>query len=624
MILRDEKKNKLRIAERYLFPGILLLYPLVAVNQGIDVSDSTYSLTNFRFFTEISGTWSLATWLANAAGFLLMKLPFGGTLLGMNVYTSLIVSAMALLSYYFLKGKMPAWVAFVGEIIAISFCWCPTTILYNYLTYFFFLAGCVLLYRGLIWERKGLLVWAGVCLGLNVMVRTPNIVEALLIAAVFYYGRISGKKWSECWKNTGWCVTGFFIGFLASYAVISVQYGPAAYFEMFGSLAGYSSTDESYSPFTMITSILEAYGGTLMWVMILAVCLAAGWIFFKLLPEKLQTAGKVAYVCCLPVLVRLFWGRGMFTFTYYNYRCMYEWGMLLLYMTLVSCITMLFDTRCFRRDRLLALIVLLVVVVTPIGSNNDTMPALNNLFLAAPLAVWGMQRLIRRYQKTAAGFPLTALTAMVLVMVLVQGIGFKCSFSFADGIYGEKRDAKVENSAILKGMETRTENAESLTGLVEFLQENGLCAGGDGENAALENDVQQRSLLTFGNAPGLNFILDMPLAISHGWPDLDTYPEVMMKEELDGLSAAMTGEQDPAVDSRPVVIVYKKAGSVTECGLTVDGSSALDENSAESEAQQKEGEQLPAIHKKMRYLEEFLTDNEYTLVYENDGFQVFE
>ena len=53
----EEKKNRImRLAERYLFPCILLIYPLVMINQGIDVSDSTYSLTNFRFFTDISGT----------------------------------------------------------------------------------------------------------------------------------------------------------------------------------------------------------------------------------------------------------------------------------------------------------------------------------------------------------------------------------------------------------------------------------------------------------------------------------------------------------------------------------------------------------------------------------------
>ena len=128
-------------AQRFLFPCILFIYPLLAANQGIDISDPMYSLTNFRFFPELEGTWALATYLANAVGFLLMKLPFGGTLLGINIYTRLLISAMALLAYFFLKGKMPAWIVFVGEMIAISYCWCTTTILYHYLTYFFFLSG---------------------------------------------------------------------------------------------------------------------------------------------------------------------------------------------------------------------------------------------------------------------------------------------------------------------------------------------------------------------------------------------------------------------------------------------------------------------------------------------------
>ena len=68
------------ILERYLFPLFLLIYPLLWMNQGIDVSDPMYSLTNFRFFPQMEGSWALATYLANVAGWLLMKLPFGGTL----------------------------------------------------------------------------------------------------------------------------------------------------------------------------------------------------------------------------------------------------------------------------------------------------------------------------------------------------------------------------------------------------------------------------------------------------------------------------------------------------------------------------------------------------------------
>ena len=35
---------------KYVFPILLFLYPLLWMNQGIDVSDPMYSLTNFRFF----------------------------------------------------------------------------------------------------------------------------------------------------------------------------------------------------------------------------------------------------------------------------------------------------------------------------------------------------------------------------------------------------------------------------------------------------------------------------------------------------------------------------------------------------------------------------------------------
>lgn len=569
--IAGQREEWMRFLERVLFPALLLLYPLLWANQGIDVSDPTYSLTNFRFFPELSGTWAIATYLANVAGFLLMKLPFGGTLLGIGLYTRLLISAAALLSYYFLKGKMPAWAAFLGEVTAISFCWCPSTILYNYLTYFLFLAGCILLYRGLVWKRNGFLFAAGICLGLNVMVRTPNIVEALLILAVFYYGRLNREKAVQMWRQTGWCVGGFLTGFAAVYVCISIQYGPAAYFEMFASLAGYSSTDATYSPFSMITSILAAYGGTLQWAMVLAVCMAAGWAVFRILPAGLIKPARAGYCLCILVLIRLFWGRGMFTFTYYNYRSMYEWGMLLLYLVLISCLLTLTDSRVFRRDKLLSMIVLLSVIATPIGSNNDTMPNLNNLFLAAPFAVWTMYRVLGRVRRKPAAFPAIAMTAAVFIMTAVQGIGFRASFAFGDGIYGEKRDAKVENSDILKGMKTREENAEALTGLTEFME-------------GLSADGQERSLITFGNAPGLNFLLDMPLGISHGWPDLDTYPEVQFQEELDGLARE---------GGYPVVIIYKEQG------------------------------QMPQDGAKWRSLSGFLTEQEYGLIYENKGYQVY-
>ena len=174
--------------ENWLFPAILLLYPFLVVNQGLDVADSTYSLTNFQYFDSMNGTWMVATFLSNAAGWLFMHLPFGGTLLGMKCYTTLVQSATALMVYFVLKKRIAAPLLVLGEFLVLGLCWCPSTILYNYLTYFLMAAAILLLYRGVTGGkiRRLYFLAAGICLGANVAVRMPNVVQAALIVAVWY------------------------------------------------------------------------------------------------------------------------------------------------------------------------------------------------------------------------------------------------------------------------------------------------------------------------------------------------------------------------------------------------------------------------------------------------------
>ena len=92
--------------------------------------------------------WMFSTYLANALGHLFTFLPWGNTMIGLNVYTGLMVSILAVTSYWFFvkEVKIPKEIVFAGEFLAISFCWCPTALLYNYLTYVLLGAGTVLLY----------------------------------------------------------------------------------------------------------------------------------------------------------------------------------------------------------------------------------------------------------------------------------------------------------------------------------------------------------------------------------------------------------------------------------------------------------------------------------------------
>ena len=74
------QRNK---ALEILFAVLLLLLPLLKINQGVDLTDTPYSLGNYRFFEGADGVWVLATFLSNVTGYLFTRLPFGGTMIGM-------------------------------------------------------------------------------------------------------------------------------------------------------------------------------------------------------------------------------------------------------------------------------------------------------------------------------------------------------------------------------------------------------------------------------------------------------------------------------------------------------------------------------------------------------------
>ncbi len=494
------------VLQKIIFPAILLIYPLLLVRQGIDISDTTYSLGYYRFMDGMDITWVLATYLANVAGAFLMKLPMGDTLLGMNIYTGLLAAAIALVCYYIMSKWLPAWMVFAGEVIALSLCWCPTTILYNYLTYFFFAAGSLLLCKGLLENKNGYLLLSGLCLGWNVMVRFPNLAEAALIVVVWYNGWLNKDTLAVTAKRTGWCLAGYLAGLGSVLLVIGLKYGGGAFFGMMESLFGMTGEASDYTLASMVLSTVSAYVAGLKWMGYMVPCIIAGCLLFYIRKGKYEGAKKLLYGAGILILLRFYWGRGMFSLRYYNEGCVFQWMMLFLILTLICCIAGLggFAPEG-KKGRVLAAAALVILLITPLGSNNYTYQNMNNLFFLAPYTLWVCCHIWQRTKGDSRHFPWQAFVALILFMTLVQGIGFGCNYVFRDGIYGEERNSTVENSPVLKGMYTTEENAESLTELIDF------CG---------ENEVGDKPVLLWGDAPGLSYILDVPSAIFTTWPEI--------------------------------------------------------------------------------------------------------
>ena len=520
--------NKYRnFIEKILLPALLVLYPLLRINQGIDVSDTTYSLANFQYFTSMNSTWIVATFLSNVVGNLMMHLPFGDTMIGMYFYTALIQSGTAFMVYTVLRKKLPAPFVFVGEWIALGLCWCPSTVLYNYLTYLFMTAGILLLCEGIVKDNHKYYVAAGICLGVNVSVRMPNVVQTAFIVAVWYGAVIYKRTWKQAIRDTLWCVLGYVVGFGVPFTAICIRYGVGAYPAMVKALFAMTDKATDYKPAAMVTGMFGDYTIGLYRLIFAGICMVGGWVFFavqrRLFSDRhsVMVLCKVFYVALLFVLLRFYWGRGVFTFFYYEDSSMYNSAVLLLLVAILVALYCLFRKSIRTQLKILAILLLVQIFVTPLGSNNYLYPIINNLFIAVPFLLWvAYDRYVSCRANDVRGekgiilgkgtsvFVWGVPLVLLIALLFVQSTGFHMVYAFRDGIHGEVRGTKLTIPVKTKNIYTTKDNAAWLEELAEYAESAGFAG---------------RGLISYGELPGLGYLLDMPPALSTFWPDLPSY-----------------------------------------------------------------------------------------------------
>lgn len=590
----ERLKPLYHFAEKILFPVILILFPLLKVNQGIDLTDTAYSLGNYAFFGQNTVLWTLLTFLSNVLGFFFTKLPFGGTMLGMKVYSSLLISAMALLGYRFFRTKMPAVMAFLAELSAIGMCWCPSVILYNYMTYALLLTAVILLFRGLVRKHPGCLVVAGVVLGLNTLVRFPNNgLEVLLILTLWYYGYLKKKPLAEIAKETGLCIAGYAVGFVAVLAGMMLLYGTGTLGTMIEGIFGMAGSASDYTFGEMLGMITDAYLHGAGWMAYMVLCILPGIPFFAIQKERFPLLRKVVYCICIVLLFIVLGRWGMFNFKYYQKEAALQWGVVFLILSLGICVWMLFSRMQDCEWKLIAAMSLIVILITPLGSNNYVWPALNNLFFVAPITFWTIYRFARwgrPYLDVTGKVPLFSVKAMTMAMViafLIQAVGIGCNYVFLDGEDGHKRDTTVEGSRILRGMKTNAGNAGTLEELNTFMLEN-------------NTEYRNKKVILYGNIPGLSYYLHKAPAVYTSWADLDTNSYERLAEDLNTLNQTMTEE------NRPLVIfseeIMAQVLDLQENGVTGEGS---------------------VWEQKLKAVLDFMTENEYRKAFENEKYAVF-
>lgn len=594
---KEKSARVLRVCYNYIFPLLLFLYPLRHIHWGLDLWDTGYNYANFRYMGlhHMDPMWLFSTYLANGVGHFLTLLPGGHTLLFMNLYTGLFVSLTVLLTYFFCTKRfgMPAPLVFWGEIIAASLCWCPTALLYNYLTYLLMLICLLLLYEGLAMDKARFLVLAGVTLGANVFTRFSNLPEAAFIIAVWAYGIICRKKPLKVLKETGFCILGYVAALGVGLGYIGLRYGLNAYVEGIRRLFAMTDTATDYKPTNMLYSMYLGYRKNLHWFLLLLAFLFAGMIFCYVMPRKLKRVKAVLCAALAFFVVAWLYYQKFCSLHFDGYDAMRLPGIVFLMLTLTVCGIRILQPSVDKKEKLLAGIVFLVVLLTSLGSNNGLLPSINNLFLALPYILYCFYRLCKK--KDGEGrlslLPLKAVWGGFLALFLFQSLGFGMAFAFVEAHGAENLVAKVENNDVLKGVYMSPERADWLHGISAYVQ---------------EEELAGREVILYGSIPSLSFYLEMPSAFNP-WSDLTSYGESVMVQALKEVDqAVLAGEGPPVIILDRRFLLYRQGG---ENALEQAGYSVADINKVKWDTKQ---ELIWAFMEKWEY-EETYSDDKFVL-----------
>ncbi len=653
---KNSRYASLRRGLEILMVLVLSLYPLRHIHVGLDLWDVGYNYSNFEFMgTEsMDPMWLFSTYLATALGHLFTFLPFGKTLLGLNLYTSLTISFLAVIGYVFFTRKLeyPPVAVFLGEFIAINLCWCPTALLYNFLTYIMMTLGVIYIFLGLRRGKYRYLFIAGVCLGLNVFVRFSNLPEAALILAVWAYGileLIEKKKEAsnnyqkkreriDFLKRTGmrtlFCILGYAAAVLGMLLFMTVRYGLDNYVNGIRRLFSMTSDNYSYTPFSMVYAIYGAYKSNLKWILCLCIAVSIGTIIVflcKMLDAKLglkQVHGKYfkkgftftvlshfivliigavfIYFLCTVQLGEDYsrFGQGSLT----EYGSIIVPGIVFTFIIILWGIGVVVKPGESLSEKLMAGLVILVLIITPIGSNNGHLTCLNNLFLVAPWFVYRLWRLIRRVEPEGivikvfkrehkelskkdfylaivrsyfSYFPLKAIIVMVVGLCFARFVIFGWGFTFAEAKNAENPTTYVEGGKVLDGIRMSPEKAENMKGLIDFVESESLPEGTES--------------ITYGYIPAVSFYLQLPPAFNP-WVDLGSYTYDVMKENIDAVKDS---------EELPVIVLTEYLSKY------VDGKNDV-------------FDRKEITDEKFKLIVDLIDDKDYELVYQNDMFAVLE
>lgn len=302
-----------------------------------------------------------------------------------------------------------------------------------------------------------------------------------------------------------------------------------------------------------------------------------------LFPGKFIRAKKIATAFSMVVLVWWFRESGFYSPDTASYYSVYQPCVLLLLMAMGLAAFYLIDKEADAGEKLRSILLIFMILLTSLGSNNAIFSSINNLFLVMPLFLDITYRFWKS-KKHILYFPFQAILAAVILVVAVQATRFGWRYVYEEADGARDLSAKITEIPTLKGIRTSKEKADLLEEMYKTIQENGW---------------SRQECILFGDIPGVSYYMELAPAINT-WTDLRSYSPETMYEDLRLLKEEINRSSD-----FPLLIIHQKYRDYFDTG------------NADSLPQEI------TVKIKLDYLREFAREYDYQAVYENEKMVVF-
>lgn len=550
---------------------LIFLYPLIHCWWGLDLTDSGYNIVNFMQFPKIGSFYVLSSWLSNACGCLFMILPGGGSLLGLKIYCSLIVSIVATASYVYLSRFISCHIVFIGILMTLFMGWCPYLSIYHYLAYLLLDLGIILLYEGLIRDKYYFIILSATCFSLNCIAcfsqATDCIMFLLIVAYMFIYKKNIIKK-SIVFIGTYICLI---VGFLIVFEII---YGWGTSFRIIHDLVTLSNNDASYSVFSLFTKPYMPYIKTAVKLVPFIMVALVGHFAEKRMPAKmLKISIYILEILAVVAGWIVYYFLEWFFFDSSKVESIVMFGFMLVDIAIIISVYVLLNKRFDKAKRLYAFAILLIIFISPMTGNNYVLMLFSNMFLIIPFEIDEIIKAIKPLRGKSAGIVFVAYISVIVACLAFWGI----FYTYRDAVFLSKEAREVNKVPRLEGIYTLNDRAEEIEKIYDFAENNG-CLG--------------RQLIVYGDSPMLIYILQGESALSTGWVTLTSYSNDTFSGELKELDCT----------DLPMVIMETNS---------IFGNCTIEEILARDN-----------ISDKAYILAEFLNDNGYEEVYHNNRYMI--